>query len=81
MKDYGFKEGDFPICEETAKEIDADVETFIKEAEKRAEVVIMKNRKGLDDLKDALLKKETIDETEVADILKNAVLPKEAALY
>jgi ATP-dependent Zn protease len=41
----------------------------------------MKNRKGLDDLKDALLKKETIDETEVADILKNAVLPKEAALY
>ncbi len=70
-----------PYSEETAKEIDADVETFIKEAEKRAEVVIMKNRKGLDDLKDALLKKETIDETEVADILKNAVLPKEAALY
>lgn len=70
-----------PYSEETAKEIDADVETFIKEAEKRAEIVIVKNRKGLDDLKDALLKKETIDETEVADILKNAVLPKEAALY
>lgn len=70
-----------PYSEETAKVIDDDVEELIKEAEKRAESVIISNKKGLEDLKDALLKKETIDEKEVAKILKDAKLPKEAELY
>ncbi len=72
---------DRPYSEDRAREIDAEVEALIKEAAKRAEVVIQKNLKGLEALKDALLEKETIDEKEVAALLEGAKLPKEAALY
>lgn len=70
-----------PYSDETAKEIDKEVEILIKEAAHRAEVVIMKNRKSLDALAKELLVKETLDESEVDDILKDMVLPKEAQLY
>jgi cell division protease FtsH len=70
-----------PYSDETAKEIDKEVESLIKEAARRAEIVIMKNRKGLDELAKALLDKETIDEKEVSEILKDTSLPKEAQLY
>ncbi|HEV7952361.1 MAG TPA: cell division protein FtsH, partial [Candidatus Saccharimonadales bacterium] len=63
------------------KEIDREVEALIKEASKRAEMVITKNRKHLDALAEALLDKETLEESSVNEILKNAVLPKEVMLH
>lgn len=70
-----------PYSDDTAKEIDHEVETLIKEASKRAEVILEANRKSLDALADALLEQETLDETQVIDILKDATLPKEAKLH
>ncbi|MDO8335840.1 MAG: ATP-dependent zinc metalloprotease FtsH [Candidatus Saccharibacteria bacterium] len=70
-----------PYSDETAKEIDKEVEALIREAAKRAEIIIKHNLEPLEDLKQALLKKETINEKEINSVLKGAVLPKEAALY
>ncbi len=67
--------------EQTAKLIDDEVEALITEAARRAEAVIKSNKAKLDDLKDALLEKETLDDTEVAKILEAATMPKSAALY
>lgn len=70
-----------PYSDDTAREIDVEVAELIKEASRRAEIVITKNRKGLDALAEALIKEETIEEERVAEILKDTTLPKEAALY
>ncbi|MDT4833138.1 ATP-dependent zinc metalloprotease FtsH [compost metagenome] len=70
-----------PYSDDTAKEIDKEVETLIKEASTRAEAVLNANRKSLDALADALLEQETLDETQVIDILKSTTLPKEAKLH
>lgn len=70
-----------PYSDETAKEIDKEVADLIQEATKRAEVVIQKNRPALDKLMKALLEEETLEEERVAELLKDAVLPKEAKLY
>jgi cell division protease FtsH len=70
-----------PYSNDTAREIDTEVAELIKEAGKRAEAIINANRKSLDELAQELVKKETIEEAEVAEILKNTKLPKEAALY
>jgi cell division protease FtsH len=70
-----------PYSNDTAKEIDKEVETLIKEASKRAEAVLTANQKSLDALADALLEHETLDETQVIDILKSTTLPKEAQLH
>jgi cell division protease FtsH len=70
-----------PYSDDTAREIDTEVAELIKEASTRAEVILKANRKSLDALAEELVKKETIEETEVAEILKDAKLPKEAALY
>ncbi|AKM80428.1 TPA: ATP-dependent metallopeptidase FtsH/Yme1/Tma family protein [Candidatus Saccharibacteria bacterium] len=70
-----------PYSDDTAKEIDKEVESLIKEAARRAEVVINQNRKSLDALAEALLEEETIDEPRVVELLKDATLPKEAQLY
>ncbi len=70
-----------PYSEDTAKMIDDEVETLIKEAAKRAELVITHNRKQLDELAAALLKEETVDEKRVKELLKSASLPHSAALY
>lgn len=70
-----------PYSEATAKEIDTEVAELVKEASRRAELIITANRKSLDALAHALVKEETIEEKEVADLLKDAKLPKEAALY
>lgn len=72
---------DRPYSDDTAKEIDHEVEALIKEAARRAEVVILGNRKSLDALAKALLAEETIDEADVLKLLKDAKLPKEAKLY
>ncbi|MCA9334707.1 ATP-dependent zinc metalloprotease FtsH [Candidatus Saccharibacteria bacterium] len=70
-----------PYSDDTAKEIDKEVETLIKEAAKRAELVLSTNMDSLHSLAKALLEKETLDEEEVDSILKSAELPKEARLY
>lgn len=67
--------------DETAKAIDDEVEALIKEAAERARHVIKANRHKLEELKDRLLEKETIEADEVKKILHGAVMPKTAALY
>lgn len=70
-----------PYSDDTARLIDQEVEGLIKEAARRAEAVIKSNRKPLEALAKRLLKEETVDETVVVEVLKDAVLPKEAKLY
>lgn len=72
---------DRPYSDETAKLIDDEVEKLIREAGRRAQVVIEQNREHLDTLAAALLKEETIDEERVKELLKGATLPSAAALY
>lgn len=67
--------------EETAKQIDSEIADLIKEASNRAEAVVKSNRALLDKLTQALIKEETLEEEQVEEILKGAVLPKEAKLY
>ena len=57
------------------------METLIKESVKRAAIILKANRKPLEDLTKALLEKETLEESEVTEILKNTKLPKEAKLH
>lgn len=70
-----------PYSDAVAELIDQEVETLIKEAARRAEVVLVANRKSLEDLKDALLKDETLEEAAVDEILQGTKLPKEAKLH
>jgi cell division protease FtsH len=67
--------------DDTAKIIDDEVEGLITEAAKRARTVIKANMKKLEELKDALLEKESIEAAEVGEILKGSHMPKEASLY
>ena len=72
---------DRPYSDGTAELIDQEVAAFVNEAKQRAELVLKANKKLLDDLAKALLEKETLEESEVDEILKGAVLPKEAKLH
>lgn len=67
--------------EETAKLIDQEVESLIREAAHRARLVIKANLHKLDALKDRLLEKETVDADEVVEVLHGTSMPKAAALY
>ena len=67
--------------DDTAKVIDNEVEALITEAATRAREVIKANKPKLEELKDALLDKETVEADEVIEILKGSSLPKTAALY
>lgn len=70
-----------PYSDDTAREIDREVEGLIKEAAQRAESVIKHNMVHLEALADALLKEETLEEEKVNEILKDASLPKEVMLH
>lgn len=70
-----------PYSDDTAREIDREVEALIKEAAQRAESVIKHNMPSLQALADALLKDETLEEEVVTKILKDAVLPKDVMLH
>jgi cell division protease FtsH len=70
-----------PYSEETAKLIDKEVEALLREAVTRAEAIIRQNPAALKKLADALLEKETVEGPEVKELLADAKLPKEAALY
>ena len=65
--------------DETAKVIDDEVEALITEAANRAREVIKANKPKLEELKEALLKKETVEAEEVLEILKGSKLPSAAA--
>ena len=67
--------------DETAKLIDDEVESLITEAGNRARTVIKANLHALENLKDRLLEKETVDAAEVVEALKGAKMPHGAALY
>jgi cell division protease FtsH len=70
-----------PYSDATAQEIDKEVEALIKEAGRRAEAVITKNRAVLEKLKDALLKEETLEEEQAVAVMQGTVLPAEAKLH
>jgi cell division protease FtsH len=70
-----------PYSDDTAKEIDLEVESLIKEAARRAETVIKNNMESLHALAKELLEKETVGDDEVLKLLKDTKLPKEARLY
>ncbi len=70
-----------PYSNETAKEIDAEVETLIKEAARRAEDVLQANLAGLEALAVALLEQETLEEQAVEEVLLDTKLPESARLH
>jgi cell division protease FtsH len=72
---------DRPYSEETAKDIDEEVQALVREAAKRAEAIIRANPEPLKKLAEALLKEETIEADGVKKLLIDAKMPKEAALY
>lgn len=67
--------------DETAKIIDDEVENLITEAASRARAVLKANMDKLENLKDKLLEKETVEADAVVKILKDSHMPKAAALY
>ena len=68
-------------CAVIAKIIDDEVENLITEAAHRAREVIKANKHKLEELKQALLLKETVEADEVEEILKDSRMPSSAALY
>ncbi len=70
-----------PYSEKTAELIDEEIKNFTAEAAKRAEEVLKANRALLDQLANELLKNETLEEKELAPILKGAKLPTSAKLH
>lgn len=67
--------------DDTARTIDQEVENLITEAANRARIVIKANLHKLEELKDRLIEKETVDADEVKEILVGAKMPQGAALY
>jgi cell division protease FtsH len=68
--------------DETARMIDTEVSRILHEQEQRAEDLLRQHRGGLDLVAEALLEKETIDGSEVAQLVQagmpHAVQPAEA---
>ena len=70
-----------PYSEKTAELIDAEIKALSDEAAVRAENVLKANKKVLDKLAEELLAHETLEEAELAPILKDAKLPTIAKLH
>lgn len=70
-----------PYSEKTAELIDAEIRKLSDEAAKRAEDVLKANKALLDKLAEELLAHETLEEAELAPILKGAKMPEIARLY
>ena len=70
-----------PYSEKTAEVIDAEIKKLSDEAAKRAEEVLKANKAVLDKLAGALLASETLEESELEPILKDAKLPSSAKLH
>ena len=70
-----------PYSEKTAELIDQEVKQLSDEAALRAEAVLKANVAVLDQLAEALLKQETLEEKDLEPILKNAKFPAAAKLH
>ena len=70
-----------PYSEKTSEIIDAEIKGLSDEAASRAEAVLKANKSVLDKLAEELLAHETLEETELKPILKDAKLPEIAKLY
>ena len=70
-----------PYSEKTAELIDEEVKKMTEEAAARAEAVLKANKDALDRLAKALLEKETLEEAEIAPLLKGTTLPPAAKLH
>ena len=70
-----------PYSEKTAELIDKEIKTLSDEAAKRAEAVLKANTEALDRLAAALLENETLEEKDLATLLKGTTLPKSATLH
>jgi len=70
-----------PYSEKTAEVIDAEIKNLSDEAAKRAEAVLQANREVLDRLAKALLEKETLEESDLPELLKGTTLPDSARLH
>ncbi|MGH8225731.1 MAG: ATP-dependent zinc metalloprotease FtsH, partial [Gammaproteobacteria bacterium] len=57
------------VSDETAHAIDEEVRSIIGRAYKRAQDILTENRPRLDTMADALMKYETIDSEQIADIM------------
>ncbi len=69
-----------PYSEKTAELIDREVEDLITEATVRAEKIIRANMKPLENLKNQLLEKETLDEVEAREALAGTKAPADVLL-
>ena len=70
-----------PYSEKTAELIDVETKKLSDEAAKRAEEVLKANKPVLDKLAEELLAHETLEETELEPILKDAKMPVNAKLH
>ncbi|MBQ6396335.1 ATP-dependent zinc metalloprotease FtsH [Candidatus Saccharibacteria bacterium] len=70
-----------PYSEKTAELIDTEIKALSDEAAARAEAVLKENRAVLDVLAEKLLEKETLEEKDLASLLKPASLPASAKLH
>ncbi|MDO4742054.1 MAG: ATP-dependent zinc metalloprotease FtsH [Candidatus Saccharibacteria bacterium] len=70
-----------PYSEKTAEMIDAEVKILSEEATRRAEAILLANRKVLDKLAEELLARETLEEAELKELLKGAKLPETVKLH
>lgn len=70
-----------PYSEKTAEMIDAEIKKLSDEAAKRAEEVLKANKPVLDKLAEELLAHETLEETELEPILKDAKIPEIVKLH
>ena len=70
-----------PYSEKTAELIDVEIKKLSDEAAKRAEEVLKANKSVLDKLAEELLAHETLEETELEPILKDAKIPEIVKLH
>ena len=63
--------------EKTAERIDKEINFLIREAARRAEIVIRANMPCIEKLKDVLLDKETVEEKEILELFRDSQFPPE----
>ena len=70
-----------PYSEKTSELIDEEIKSLTSEAAARAEAVLKANKSILDNLAKSLLEHETLEESDLAPLLKGATLPAAAKLH